>query len=254
MSLMMRQPRGFTLIELMCSIAISTIVLLTAAVVLRSSGEGYERVGGSLAADREARAILGQLSSDLATAQYHPDTMVQAGATAWPSDRLGFLALQPGDAQSDPGRIGDLCAIHYYLKEVTVNGRTVRCLMRGFRESAETFKALAAGSAAPLFTERQQVDEPLAFGVVSFEARPKSLDSAGKWVDWTANPLKGPEALDVRVVIARRDLAGMLAKPGDWDGGSAGAARLLGNPADAARNPKLEIHGTLIRFGNHEKS
>ena len=246
--------RGFTLIELMCSIAISSIVLLTAAVVLRSSGEGYERVGGSFAADREARAILGQLASDLATAQYHPDTMLQASNTAWPSDKLGFLSLQPGEAQSESGRIGDLCAIHYYLKEVTIDGRTVRFLMRGFRESAETFKALSGGSAASLFSERAQTDEPLAFGVVSFEARPKSLDAAGKWVDWTSNPLKGPEALDVRVVIARRELAGMLRQPGDWDGGSAGAARLLGNPADAARNQKLEIHGTLIRFGNHEKS
>ena len=85
--------RGFTVVA-------DAAVSIAAAVVLRSSGEGYERVGGSFAADREARAILGQLASDLATARYHPDTMFQASNTSWPSDKLGFLSLQPGDAQS----------------------------------------------------------------------------------------------------------------------------------------------------------
>jgi len=43
--------RGFSLIELMCSMAIGAAILLSAAALLGSSGEGYERVGGGVASD-----------------------------------------------------------------------------------------------------------------------------------------------------------------------------------------------------------
>jgi hypothetical protein len=152
-------------------------------------------------------------------------------------------------AQTDEGRIGDLCAVNYTLRDLTIKGRTVRCLMRGFRESKDTFNAVENDSVASLFTERPALDEPVAFGVVSFEARPKSLDDDGRWVDWVTDDETGPQALDVRLVIARRDLAAKLKLPGDWDGGS----KLLGNPSQAERNKSLEVYGALIRFGNDEK-
>lgn len=243
--------RGFSLIELMCSMTIGSIILLAAAALLGSSGDGYERVGGGVASEREGRAVITQLATDLSTARFHHNGVFEKSAAAWPADRLGFLSLQPPQSQSDAGRIGDLCAVVYYIKDLTIGGKTVRCLMRGFRESAETFKALGDNQAASLFTERSHIDEPVAFGVVAFEARPKSRDAPGKWIDWVENDSAGPEALDVRLIVARRDLAGKLKLPGDWDGaGSTGY--LLGKVAGADRHAKLEVFATLIRYGNHE--
>lgn len=243
----MRQNHGFTLIELLCSMAIGVIILLVAASVLGSSGDGYERVGGGVAAEREARALISQLTSDLSSAKFHRDGILDKSAASWPSDRIGFLSLQPSVAQTDAGRIGDLCAVNYYLDDLTINGKTVRCLMRGFRESAETFKALGNDDLTPLFTKLGNIDEPIAFGVVSFEARPKSRDTSGKWIDWIENDTNGPEALDTRLVLARRGLAARLTTTGDWDG-----SLLTGTPAEAARNKDLEIYSNMIRFGNHE--
>ena len=94
-----------------------------------------------------------------------------------------------------------------------------------------------------LFVERPKIDEPVAFGVVSFEARPKSRDESGEWIDWMKNDKKGPEALEVRLVIARRDLAARLKLPGDWDGGGT-AGGLMGQPSDADRNRDLEVYET----------
>ncbi len=240
--------RGFSLIELMCSMLIGSILLLAAAALLGSAGDGYERVGGSVSAEREARALITQLTSDLSTARFHKDGVMKKSSTSWPADTLGFLSLQPEQAQTDEGRIGDLCAVNYALRDLTIKGRTVRCLMRGFRESKDTFKALENDKVASLFTARPDHDEPVAFGVVSFEATPKSLDESGKWIDWVKDDKIGPQALDVRLVIARRNLAVQLKQPVDWDGGG----KLLGEPTQAELNKNLEVYGTLIRYGNDE--
>jgi hypothetical protein len=200
-----------------------------------------------VAAEREARAAIDRLAADLSSARHHEDGVLEKSTSAWALDRIGFLSLQPADAQSDSGRIGDLCAVNWHVRDLVIGGRTVRCLMRGCRESAETFKALGEDRLAQLFAGQPAADEPVAFGVVSFEARPKMLDSGGRWIDWVPNPATGPRALDVRLVIARRELAAKLVDPSDWDGG-----RLLGPPGGAESNKDLEIYGALIRYGNPE--
>lgn len=242
-----RQNRGFSLIELMFSMAIGALVLLLAASMLGASGDSYERIGGSVGADREARALITQLTSDLATGQFHKDQVSEPNSGSWGGDRLGILSLQPGMAQADEGRVGDLCAVNYYLKDLTVSGKTTRCLMRGFRSSNETFTAMRNGSLAPLFTESVANDEPVAFGVVLFEARPKSRDTVGKWMDWVKNDITGPEAYEVKLIVARRNLSQKLKKPADWTGS------LLGSVSDADRNKDLERYSAIVRFGNHAK-
>lgn len=246
----LRQHRGFSLIELMFSMAIGSVILILAATMLGTSGDGYERIGGNVASEREARALLTQLAADLSTASFHKDSVMDKSSAAWPVDKLGILSLQPAQAQSEAGRIGDLCAVTYYISDLTIGGKTVRCLMRGFRESKDTFKALNDDKVAPLFDPQTNLDEPVAFGVVSFEARPRSRDAAGKWIDWVKNDKTGPEALDIKLVLARRDLAGRLKLPADWDGAGTGTS-LLGDPSKPDRNKNLESYGTTLRFGNH---
>jgi len=244
-----RNRSGFSLVELMFSMAIGLMILILAATMLGSSGDGYERVGGTVATEREARALITQLSSDLATAQFHQDGIIEKSSAAWPVDRIAFLSLQPPQAQSEDERIGDLCAVNYYVTDLPIGGRTLRCLMRGFRESKDTFEALRGNTVGTLFEPKPNIDEPVAFGVVSFEARPKSLDENGDWIDWVANDTTPPDALEVKLVIARRNLVGRLKNPGDWDGSGT-----LGQPAGADRNKDLEIYESTIRFGNHAKS
>lgn len=238
--------RGFTLIELLATMAIGSALLLLAAGLLGRAGQGYARGSDGIAAEREARAALALIADDLAQAVWHRDSVLDPGGTdGWPRARLGLLSLQAADAQSDAGRAGDLCAIHYQLRDLTLGQKTVRCLMRGFRDSGKVFPALAAGSAASLFEARDQ-DEPLAFGVVAFEARPLVRAADGKLADWGPDDSRSqsPDFLRLRLVVARRDLLAKLATPSDWD-----AHPLLGDPAQAAEHPQLEVHESLLRFG-----
>lgn len=250
-----RHLSGFSLVELMFSMAIGSIILILAATMLGTSGDGYERVGGTVATEREARALIGQLSSDLATAKFQKDSKFEKSSTSWPVDGIGFLSLQPALAQSDSGRVGDLCAVNYYIDDLDIGGRKLRCLMRGFRESKETFEALRNDTVASLFTKKvgsdnKTIDEPVAFGVVSFEARPKTRDASGNWVDWVKNDTTGPDAIDLKLVIARRSLVGKLKTASDWDG-AGNTAKLLGTTDKAALNKDLEVYSTTLRFGSY---
>lgn len=247
--------RGFTLVEMMVSMAIGSMVLLAAVTILGSTGEGYERVGGGVIAEREARALLGQVKTDLASASFHKDMVVSKGNEEWVLGKLGFLTLQPDDAQLEENRLGDLCAVRYYIKDEVVGGKIVRCLMRGFVESNDTFKNLRNKDVGSLFDAppagADNVDEAIAFGVVSFEAIPRTRDANGKLSDWVPNDATPPDVMTVRLVIARRELIGKLTDAVAWSG-KGPLASLMGRPSDALRNKNLQVYETTVRFGYHE--
>ena len=250
---MTRPPRhrgGFTLLELLVTMSIGAVLLLVAATMLGRAGDSYSQGSGSVAAEREARAVLTQMGDDFAKAVWHQDTIFEAGGEGWKRARTGFLSLQPEDAQSEDGRSGDLCAVHYYVKDIQAGPTTVRCLMRGFRESGEVFPALRAGSLTPMFAE-EDTDEPVAFGVLAFEATPLTRElGTGNLIDWTqtGNPVTtGPDFLRLRLVVARRELLGKLATSSDWD-----SSPLRGDPLKASENRNLEVYEVLQRFGNDD--
>ena len=233
---------GFTLVEMMVSMAVASVVLLTAAYLLGGMGDSYDRVGGSVAAEREARAAISQLRLDMESAIHHPDAPFSDAGGG-----VAFLSLQPAAAQSDVGRIGDVCAVHYRLADIRIGNREQRVLMRGFRQSEETFGALGGGSTASLFEPRDQLDEPIAFGVIAFRATPVVRNQGGGWQAWTAASSNAPDAVEVRLVLARRETLGRLRTAADWD---AEAAR-----ADSAENDQnLEVFETRIRFGHEAGS
>ncbi|MBN8457089.1 MAG: prepilin-type N-terminal cleavage/methylation domain-containing protein [Verrucomicrobia bacterium] len=238
---------GFSLVELLVAMSIGTVVLLTAAAMLGRGGDDYARIGGNVGAEREARALITQITEDLRAATFHPDSVFEKSGAAWPVDRLGVFVLQPGDSQSTQGHLGDLCAVQYYLRDLTINGKAVRCLMRGFRESKDTFAAVGRGEAAGLFAPAER-DEPVAFGVLAFEARPKSRDTSGAWLDWVKNTTVPPEAVEIRLVIARRETTAKLKSSSEWDGGGR-TSRLLGTYENALNNKNIEVVSTLVRFG-----
>ena len=243
-----RSSHGFTLVEMMVSMGIGTIVLLLAVTSLRSTGDGYNQNTNSMAAEREARAVLTIAAEDLSKAVRGREMVFGGSDTAWRKDQLGFLCLQPADAQSAGDRVGDLCAVVYYLKDLKMGRDPVRCLMRGFRDSKETFDALRAGTVALLY-EPAEVDEPVAFGVLAFEVDPLLRETGGEWGAWTraADPeWDGPDAVRLRVVVARRELMGKLRDAGDWD-----SSPLLGNPGDAEDSPDLEVYEVVNAF-SHE--
>ncbi|BCX48511.1 hypothetical protein HAHE_24190 [Haloferula helveola] len=238
---------GFTLVELMVSMALGMLVLLLGVAGLRAVGEGYGRGTDGVASEREARAILTQAAEDLSKAVRGREMVFGGSTDAWRKDRLGFLCLQPDDAQSDSERVGDLCAVVYYIKDLKIGRDTVRCLLRGFRGSDETFEALRTGNESSLFVG-EPADEPVAFGVLAFKVEPSVRGADGEWEDWqqTADPdWVGPDAVRLVLVVARRELVAKLRDTGAWDN-----SPLLGDPDDAEFSDQLETYEIFQPFGH----
>ena len=238
-----RQAAGFTLVEMMVSMAVGTIIILLAVSLLRTTSEGYDRNTGNMAAEREARAALTQATEDLSKLVEGDELLIEEAGGGWRRDRLGFLCLQPEDAQSRDERVGDLCAVVYYVRDLEIGRDTVRCLVRGFRGSGEVFPAVKAGTVASLYQPQPQ-DEPIAFGVLSFESE-GLVRGAGDWRRWQPRPPDdpfgaGPDAVRLRLVVARREMLGKLREAGDWEN-----PPLLGPPAEAERSKHLEVYEVI---------
>ncbi|MEI6604331.1 MAG: hypothetical protein WCP35_03400 [Verrucomicrobiota bacterium] len=239
---------AFTLVELLLAMTLGLMVLVLALSMLGRTRDESARIDAGVATERDARAVLTQLSADLQSAAFHQDSVFEQSQADWPGDRLGIFSLQSTDEQGTADCIGDLCAIHYYLKDLRICDKTVRCLMRGVRPSRDTFHAIRINQASDLFS-RSPCDEPIAFGILAFEARPQIRNSAGQWQAWNPSLAIAPAAMAVRLVIARRDLSSKLPDAAAWDGHGT-AADLLGKPALATRNRHLEVYTSLIRFGH----
>jgi prepilin-type N-terminal cleavage/methylation domain-containing protein len=246
-----RYAVGFTLTELLFAMAVGSIVVLAASAFMGHSSEGYRRVTGTIATEREARALWGELSTELSSAVFHEDMVAANNLSAWPGGRLAYLTLRPGDSQEPAQQIGDLCAVHYYVGDRDVGGRAMRCVMRGSRDSKEVFDALHHDDVHGLFVPDPVVDEPIAMGVLAFEVLPQRKNAMGHWEDAPVPMSDAPAAVKVRLVVVRSPLAGRMRSSEDWDASTPGLAHALGDPEDAGSNPHLQIFESIFPFSAH---
>jgi hypothetical protein len=178
---------------------------------------------------------------------------IEESSDGWRQDKFGFTCLQPEDAQSESEAIGDLCLVSYYVKDLEIGKDTVRCLMRGFRGSDEVFEALKAGTLDSLYDERTE-DEPVAFGVLSFEAEGLIRQPDGGWKAWVSEEvdpsgdiefLEMPDVVRLKLVVARRELASKLRTSADWN-----SSPLIGDPSEAEQSKLLEVYEIIHPFGH----
>lgn len=140
---------GFTLLELLVSMAVMSIVLAVMFVALSTSMSLWRNTDSKIASDREARAVEFLLARDLA------NIVIPAQTNFWPrvsvagnSTYLRFLALVPGTAQSTSAAdMGDVCYVEYAVVPSTNGpGREVRRLLW---PSAQTYVSVIQAGALP---------------------------------------------------------------------------------------------------------
>jgi len=234
---------AFSLLELLLAMMAGLMVLLVAATALGDAGEKCGRLKAGAGARREFRLGLEEWRRDFASAVSGMPVHSYLRKNDEAGDRLGFLLLRPSSGQSEAGALGDVCAVIYYLKDFEWHGQVTRCLTRGLRESAEVYAAMKQGGEEALF-EPRETDEPVMFGVVTFQARPK-IREAGEWKDWNDKEAKKPQAVEWRIEVARRELEQRLETSAQWD--------LLASERKPRDAMQIEVQSGIHAFG-HEAS
>jgi len=224
----MRHPfakRGFTLIELLAAVAVSGLLILACGVIMKSGADDRQTVTCELAWERELSRVVESLSGDLAAAQkhrWHEGRGGDSGVAAW-------LTLMPLSGQRGEQAIGDLCAVSYGLRDVSVAGtqRVVRRLMRQQSDSETVHRALRENDEASLW-RLGRAAEPLADGVLVFELWPLLADGPASWQPWHPELQVMPDAVEMRLVLASRALQQRLHSAEDWNRAQTNPERFSG--------------------------
>ena len=241
-----RHTGGFSLVEVLVSLGLGMMILLLALGAMGAASDGYMDSTNQVAATREARALMGLMAADLAKALPDEVPMVERSPGDWPRDRVGFLSLQPLDVQQVGERVGDVCAVVYYLRDWDFGGQVVPSVWRGFRSSGEVFEALRDEDIESLYGENPR-DEPIARGVVAMEVEPLVRGADGEWVRWEENGAgpRVPAMMRLRLVMARRELMGKLQTADDWENHD-----LLGAYNEAEESRYLEVFEFIHPIGH----
>ena len=180
-------PQGLTLIELLVTMAITSMLLVALAALVSQSTDAYSLSQRSLDHISQSRAFFQIFQSELSLRL--PDTPIihQTSIKGDPinSDRIIFVRTLPTNEQSVNSR-GDIAASCYYVAFVEdVNQRVVPKLFRKILNSKETQNMIEAGSSAEFPEVDPTLDEPILDFVLSFQAIPMFLDpttgSAEPW-------------------------------------------------------------------------
>jgi prepilin-type N-terminal cleavage/methylation domain-containing protein len=133
-------PRGFTLLELLVSMAVMSLVLLVLLQTTSVSLNMWRASERKISAGREGRGALQLIDQDFKS-MFAP-TNPALRPTLVGNTGFRFLTLKPLDFQdtTPPAKVGDVCFVEYRFANNAIE--------RGSVDSKPTFDALTGGSAA----------------------------------------------------------------------------------------------------------
>lgn len=165
---------GFTLIEVIVTMAITSVLLVTLAALIYQTTDGYAHAQRSVSHMSQARAFIQLFETELSVRL--PDTPIVhqsfSAGEAENSDQIAFVRTRSFDEQhlEIPGDLATSC---YYVAFIEDSEqRTIPKLFRKILNPAETQNLLEAGEKAGFPELDPTEDEPVIDSVVSFHATP----------------------------------------------------------------------------------
>lgn len=212
--------RGFTMIELLVSMAISSVILLTLFFLVGQSTEGYTQTQRAVNTISQARAFMQFFDRELSTRLPGTPLMHEAGtgSGATASEKIAFVRAVSTDEEltANPG---DLNTAHYYVA-YSADGTNAESpkLFRGTLKPAET-QALLESATNPAFpTANPVLDEPIVPNVLAFSAKPRYLaGNPAKPTDWTAASPSPPSVIELTIRFIDDSSAQRFRTRTEWD-------------------------------------
>ncbi|MEM8953341.1 MAG: hypothetical protein AAGD22_04235 [Verrucomicrobiota bacterium] len=270
-----------TLVELLVSMAVTSIFVLLLVSVLDMTRGSWAAVQSRADVNREARAALMILAADLKSAyEGLPDEQLvfalgnnfsDGREGGLESSELVFYSVRPKEVQP-PGFVdgvspaSDLCLLRYYVAttEDGTSGVYSRKLFREVLGSNDTFEGIARLQGLgesflnppPKFSgpRRVSTDSVVAFNVVQFQVRAYRQNEFGDLEPWV-QPVSSsdeenflPACVDITLRVLGTKAAQALREPEDWSGENPRFARFFDADEDLRNDAKLETFSIRVKL------
>jgi prepilin-type N-terminal cleavage/methylation domain-containing protein len=170
--------RGLTLIELLVTMAITSMLLVGLAALVSQSTAGYSLSQRSLNHLSQSRAFIQIFQSELSLRLSDTPLIHYPSNQGGPmnSDKILFVRTIP-EAERRLDSQGDIAASYYYVAFAeSANQRVTPKLFRKIVTSHETQSFIEAGNSAEFPEVDPTIDEPILDFVLNFQAIPMYVD------------------------------------------------------------------------------
>lgn len=215
----LRHSRGFTLVELLASVGITSVLLVVLATIVTHTTDGYAMSQRSVNQLSQTRALLQLLDSELSIRL--PDTPLMSlpdGENAMlATDKLLFVRTLPAD-ERQAGLEDDIATSCYYVRFVeNADGQIVPRLFRKILNPSETQAMIEAGSDWKFPELDPTKDEPVVDGVVGFDVKPMCLDpETGSDKPWSPAIGHEPAYLEIMICTIDEAMSRRIKSPSEW--------------------------------------
>lgn len=221
-----KRRNGFTMAELLVSMAITSVLLLALLALVGQSTDSYTQTQRAVNTLSQARAFLQFFDREISTRLPATRLIYEKGNGTGEADRIAFVrAISAAEESStDPGDLNTSC---YYVA-FSADGANSESpkLFRGVLGASETQSLLSAGG-VPVFPPADPAsDEPIVPNVIRFEASPKYFTgSPAKPEDWTTSSTAPPSLIELTITFLDDSSAQRYRTRAEWD-------RLATSPRD----------------------
>lgn len=232
--------KAFSMIELLVSMTITSIIMVTLFSLVGQSTESYTQTQRAVNAVSQARAFIQFFDRELSTRLpgtplIHNKKSASAGPSS--SDRIAFVRALTSD-EFDSSDAGDLNTSVYYV-DFSDDGKRGESpkLFRKNLGASDTQDLIEEGATPGLPTVDPSTDEQIIPNVLSFEATPKYRDTLdGELKDWDSGSQEPPSLVELSITFIDDSSAQRFKSKSEWN-------RLSTSPRDS----ELQLIRTFTR-------
>jgi len=225
--------RGFSMIELLVAMAITSIIMVTLFSFVGQSTTSYTQTQRAVNAVSQARAFIQFFDRELSTRLpgtpliYEKRSAVGASSS---SERIAFVRVLSPDEFTDTNP-GDLGTSVYYVDFSSdgPSGESPKLFRKSLGPKQTQEDIIEAGATPALPTVDPAQDEPMIPNVLFFKATPMFRDTtSGGLKEWDTTSPQPPSVIDLSITFVDDSSAQRFRTKTEWN-------RLATSPRDSER-------------------
>ena len=228
---------GFTLLELLVTMAISSVILLALAALVTQTTDGYVLSQRSVNHLSQARAFFQLFQSEISNRLPDTPLILRSSLTSEPEviDQIAFVRTLTHDEQN-PDSPGDLATSCYYVAFVEDSDQRINPkLFRKTINSKETQRLTEGVDEAEFPEVDPSIDESVIDSVMSFKVTPMYFNQvSGSDEPWDETKNDSPSYIELNIRTVDESLSVRLTDRSAWK-------RLAISPKESERQYIREV-------------